>query len=128
MPRNHRPDETARWLARFGQVIAIVASAAAAALYIVLLIFNPYASQPFSWAGLNRVPIVMIVLQIAAAMASVSRHVGLMYVLFVCMFVPVGWYSILLPSMYRWIGVSNLVFLVGTILVTWSRRSRTGRP
>lgn len=79
MPRNHPISETARWLARLGQVIAIVASAVAAVLYIVLLFFNPYASQPFSWAGLNRVPIVMIVLQIAAAMASVSRRVCISY-------------------------------------------------
>lgn len=111
------------WLARLGQAIAVASSVVAAALYVVLLFFNPYASQPFRWAGLNPMPVVMIGLQVAAIMAALSRHLGIMYALFVCMFVPVGWYSILLPSMYRWIGVSNLVFLAGTILITWSRRS-----
>lgn len=109
---------------RGGQGLAVIACLAAAAFYSKLAFFNRPAPLPFDWAGFNPMLVVMLGLQVAGVVAALAGHAKEMYVLFACMFLPAGWYTLGLPSVYSWIGVANLAFLAGALVVGFSQPRR----
>jgi hypothetical protein len=104
---------------QLGQALAIGSCIAAAGLYVVMLFFNPYAQTPGPMDPPRNpaVPTIMLLLQFAGSVAAASRSVTIAYLLFVAMFFPVGWYTTILPTFFRWIGFSNLAFLLGIVLI-----------
>jgi hypothetical protein len=84
-----------------------------------MLFFNPYAQTPGPMDPPRNpaIPTIMLLLQIAGSVAAASRSVTIAYLLFGAMFFPVCWYTTILPSFFRWIGFSNLGYLLGVVLI-----------
>jgi hypothetical protein len=113
-------------LTRFGQVLGIAACLVAMTLYLVMAWFNPYVE------GATRppmmVPHLMIGLHAAGLAAAALRAVFSMYVTFLLVFLPVGFYLLSSPGMFRWIGVADLVFLGAAGCVHAGRRLLRASP
>ena len=67
----------------------------------------------------------MMVVAIFAVIASLRGHAVALMVMFIVSFFPVGGYLLGIPHWLRWIGVSNLGFLVAGLMIMYSTRKET---
>jgi hypothetical protein len=93
------------------------------ALLIVFLWFNPYSSSGLT-VGSAVVVTIMIALGVLGVYGMWTRRPGLLYLVVVLSFCPVGFYFLLTPGIFRAIGILNLLALLAAILL--HRRVRTG--
>jgi len=66
----------------------------------------------------------MMMFALFAVIASLRGH-GFALVIFIVSFFPVGGYLLGVPHWLRWIGVSNLGFLVAGLMIMYSTRKAT---
>ena len=71
------------------------------------------------------VGVLMMVIAIFAVIASLRGHGVALVVMFIMSFFPVGGYLIGLPHWLRWVGVSNLGFLVAGLMIMYSKPKAT---
>jgi len=64
----------------------------------------------------------MMLFAIFAVIASVRGHGLALMIMFIMSFFPVGGYLFGIPHWLRWIGVLDLGFLVGGLLILYSTR------
>jgi len=94
----------------------------AAVLWAVFIFFNPYYSPD---QGFNLAPyataIMMILLAVAAAWATLHVRPLILLVAFVGSFAPAGFYVLLTPSIFKWIGVADLLYLIALLFMGGAR-------
>lgn len=107
-------------LALFARTSGALACVGAVALWLVFLFANPHGQGGRS-AGTFVVAATMLALAAAGAVASIAGEPLWMGVAAAVSFCPVGFYLLLTPSVFLWIGVCNLVLLVTAVLLYRSR-------
>lgn len=104
-----------------GRILGVTAAVGAAALWAMFLYRNPYAAPD---GGSFLLGVLMILgAAIAAVAAGVGAHLA-MYLLFIVMFFPVGFYVMLGPGVFKAIGWCDLIYLGAAVLTHRAVRSR----
>lgn len=100
-------------MVKITRLIGMLASLGTLGLYTVLVFFNPYR------AGSLTAPIMLMLLLAAVGfLVAWKTNPYLMLVVFLTSFIPVGFYLLGTPGLFRWIGVLNVLYgLVGLGLV-----------
>lgn len=107
------------------RLIGILSAVGCLSLWVVFLWFNPYARsyQPAS----HLIAFAMVSLWLLCAIFAVQRRFRWQLVLSVVAFVPIGFYLLLTPGIFSWIGLLNLVYL-GVTMVDFLKRPRREEP
>lgn len=105
----------------FARALGALACSGAVALWLVFLFANPHG-QGGRTAGTFFVAGTMIALAAAGAAASIAGEPLWMGVVAAVSFCPVGFYVLLTPSVFLWIGVCNLLLLVTAVFLHRARR------
>lgn len=98
-----------------GRLVGLGAALGAALLWVLFLFGNPYA-PPAQGRVLTFGGLMTLSALVSAAAAARGAHLA-MYLMFFVSFFPVGLYVLLGPGIFRTIGILNLVYLAGGILV-----------
>jgi hypothetical protein len=105
-----------------GRIVGAASGAAACGMWLWAL-GTPQGS--FTMSALHiAIGVLMMLFAIFAVIASVRAHGVVLMVIFVMSFFPVGGYLFGTPHWLRWIGVANLGFLLGGLLI-WYSTSKT---
>lgn len=123
--------QPAALVSRVARFAAIVGQSATIVLYLVLNFANPYAAlyqgNPLDALPVSLLQIVLALFGIVAAWRSLP---AIMLIVFLVQFWPVGFYMLGVPSLFRWIGVLNLLFLLAALFLSaewiWSRGFASG--
>jgi hypothetical protein len=103
-----------------GKIIGAAAGVAACGLWLWAL-GTPRGT--FSLSAVHiAVGVLMMLFAIFAVIASVRGHGVALVVVFIMSFFPVGGYLFGIPHWLRWIGVLDLGFLVGGLMILYSTR------
>ena len=101
-----------------GKIIGAASGVAACGLWLWAL-GTPQPS--FSFSGVSiAIAILMMLIAIFAVIASVRGHGVALVVMFIMSFFPVGAYLFGIPHWLRWIGVTDLGFLVAGLMIWYS--------
>ncbi len=99
----------AKWLGVGSAIIALI-------LWIVVAYqthFYPDVITKDTWIVIA----VMILLAILGVTAAFTEKPFLMILIFLLLFFPVGLYMLGIPSIFKLIGLSNLIFLISSIVI-----------
>ena len=103
-----------------GKNLRLVSSTAAVVLWISFAYAN--YMYPDDVSTPTRITIGMIVLlSISGLCAAVAKKPLLMLLIFLVSFFPVGLYLLGVPSIFRLIGITNVLFLVSSLLMLSAR-------
>lgn len=106
---------------KIARTIGMIASAGTAGLYIALVFSNPYTT------GSMTLPIaVMMLLALTGIIAALKTRPYPMLAVFLASFVPIGFYMLWTPGIFKWIGIFNLLFLLASLLMLMEKLSITG--
>lgn len=108
--------QAARWL-------GLAAAVGTVLLYGQLIFFNPYSDQGLS-PNTYGLAILMSLVALLAAWASLKLKAPLLVAAFLISFFPVGLYLLGTPGLFRWIGVCNLLYLVTGLTIAVYQRKR----
>jgi hypothetical protein len=101
-----------------GKIIGAASGVAACGLWLWAL-GTPQGT--FSLSAVNiAIGVLMMLIAIFAVIASVRGHGLALVVMFIMSFFPVGAYLFGMPHWLRWIGVSDLGFLVAGLMIWYS--------
>ncbi len=101
-----------------GKIIGAASGVAACGLWLWAL-GTPQGT--FSLSAVNiAIGVLMMLIAISAVIASVRGHGLALVVMFIMSFFPVGAYLFGIPHWLRWIGVSDLGFLVAGLMIWYS--------
>jgi hypothetical protein len=111
----------ARLLLILARSIGLVGALSSIVLWVTFLFFNPYSSpdQGFD-LGPYVTAVMMIMLAVAAAWAVLEIDPLILLAAFVGSF-PFGFYLMGTPSVLKWTGVCNLLYLVALVLIVGVR-------
>ncbi len=98
-----------------GRLLALGAALGAMTLWAIFLFRNPYA-PPAEGRVLTFGGLMMMSALVSASAAARGAHIA-MYLLFFVSFFPVGFYVLTGPGVFSAIGLLNLVYLAGAVLV-----------
>ena len=101
--------------------LGMLASLLTLLLWIALSFFNPYGYQGLTDES-RLISVVMILLAIVGVFAVVKIKPYLMLGVGILSFVPVGFYLLGTPSLFKWIGVSNAMFVLSSLLMLMALR------
>ena len=112
----------AKLLVILARLICLAGALAAIVLWVVFMFFNPYSSpeQGFD-AGPYFMAVMMILLAVATVWAALNFEPLILLGTFVGSFAPAGFYVLLTPSIFKWIGVCNLLYLVALVLMVGAK-------
>lgn len=105
----------------FARLSGALACGGAAALWMIFLFANPHGQGGWT-AGTPFVAGTMIALTAAGVVASIAGEPLWMGVVSAVSLCPVGFYLLLTPSVFLWIGVCNLILLVAAVLLHRAQR------
>ena len=106
-----------------GKIIGAASGIAACGLWLWVL---GTPQDTFSLSAVHiAVGVLMMLFAIFAVIASVRGHGPALVVMFIMSFFPVGAYLFGIPHWLRWIGVSDLGFLVAGLMIMYSTRKAT---
>jgi len=104
-----------KW-SKIGFWLGLASSAAQLFLWLILAYrdrFYPMQITPDTWMVNTR----MIGLALGEILAAWLRKPLLMLIIFLVSFYPVGFYMLGVPSLFRWIGISNLFYLAAILIL-----------
>ncbi|MEE8178076.1 MAG: hypothetical protein V3T65_08795 [Acidobacteriota bacterium] len=104
-----------------GRSIGLAASVVTGSLWLVFLFFNPYGNRGINM-GTYAIAGMMLGLALVGAVAAWKGRPIRMFVVFALSFVPVGFYTLGAPGLFRWVGISNALFLVSGLLMLAKRK------
>ena len=107
-------------VSNFGKSVGIVSSTAAVVLWISFAYANylyPDDVSTPTWITIG----VMVLLSISGLCASLAKKPLLMILVFLVSFFPVGLYLLGVPSIFRLIGITNVLFLVSSLFMLSTR-------
>lgn len=96
------------------RMVGLGASVGIITLWGVFSFFNPDGYQGIT-AWTYVVIILMVLLAIVGIVGVLLDNARLMLAVFVPSFVPVGFYLLGTPGLFRWIGIFNLLFLLASL-------------
>jgi len=106
-----------------GRIIGAASGVAACGLWLWAL-GTPQGT--FSLSAVHiAIGVLMMLFAIFAVIASVRGHGLALLIMFIMSFFPVGAYLYGTPLWLRWIGVSNIGFLLAGLLIMYSTRKAT---
>jgi hypothetical protein len=105
------------------RVTGFLASGGIIILWMVLVFLSPYGSGGVT-RGTYMVAGAMTLLALLGGAAVYKVKPYPLLGVFVASFVPVGFYMIGTPGIFKWIGVFNALFLVSGLLLLGNRRIR----
>lgn len=109
-----------------GRIVGAASGAAACGMWLWAL-GTPQGS--FTLSALHiAIGVLMMLFAIFAVIASVRAHGVVLMVIFVMSFFPVGGYLFGIPHWLRWIGVADLGFLLGGLLIWYSTSKASQQP
>ncbi|HXH07446.1 MAG TPA: hypothetical protein VNI83_12760 [Vicinamibacterales bacterium] len=109
----------AAWSAGIAAAAAVVATMLSAVLAVrVALGPSPILTRPALLVALNG----------SAILAASARRPVLMYLTATLAFLPMGLYTLLLPSSFAVIGACNLIYLGATVIFQIAGRPATAQP
>ena len=98
-------------------------------LWLVLFFINPYVKSgaesiesPITAPG-----VLMAAFSLVAAWASIKGRLFLLFAVSAVSFLPMGVYLLGSPSIFKWIGVMNIVCLLSAISMFAMRRTQRSR-
>ena len=94
--------------------LGVVSSLLAIGLWISFLLNNPYKNQDSGVIGYIIVGL-MLALSGTALWSSLYGRYAMLFTIFLLSFIPVGVYLLLTPSIYLWIGIANIGYLLSAI-------------
>lgn len=101
---------------KVSRAISLFALAGINGLYISIAFFNPYA------AGGMTLPILgMMFLACTGVIAVLKAKPRIALGISLALFVPIGFYTMGTPGIFRWIGILNLLFVTAS-LMAWKAR------
>jgi len=107
------------------RALGAAACGACALLWWVLLYANPYGTKGVT-AGTFVVGWLMIALAVGGAVACLAVRPAWLFGVFVLSFVPVGFYLVGAPGLFRWIAILDVLILL--IAVLMRREPRPSSP
>ncbi len=115
-----------RTLSRYaGKTVGAASGVAACGLWLWAL-GTPQGT--FSLSAVHiAIGVLMMLFAIFAVIASVRGHGLALMIMFIMSFFPVGGYLFGIPHWLRWIGVSNIGFLVAGLMILYSTRKTAER-
>ena len=106
---------------QLGRSVGLAASAATFSLWLVFLFFNPYGNRGIN-GSTYAIASLMLGLALVGAVAAWKGRPVWMFVVFALSFVPVGLYTLGVPGPFKWVGVSNTMFLISGLLMVVKRK------
>jgi hypothetical protein len=104
-----------------GKIIGAASGVAACGLWLWAL-GTPQGA--FSHSPVNiAIGVLMMLFAIFAVIASVRGHGLALLIMFIMSFLPVGGYLFGIPHWLRWIGISDLGFLMAGLMILYSTRN-----
>jgi hypothetical protein len=105
---------------RFAAALGMFASTAMLVLWLALAAISrdhPQSTTPETWLRIAEI----VALAALGLLASLKKWLLLMLVIFLLSFFPIGLYMLGVPSVFRLIGVVDLLYLIATLwlLVAW---------
>jgi hypothetical protein len=100
------------------RLAAFLSSSATLGLYIVLVWFNPYAQ-----GNLTSPTLFAMIISLLSVVLSIAARPLIMIIVGSVLFFPIGFYMLGAPSIFRLIGICNLLYLAAGILLLVSERS-----
>jgi len=112
-----------KFMLNFTRFTGLVASVGTFSLYIVLVFFNPYSP-----GDLTAPIIAMMLVTIIGGIVAVFAQPYLMLACFGVSFIPIGFYMLGTPGIFRWIGIFNLLYLVASgLMIVAKRKTKTSQ-
>ncbi|HYP28814.1 MAG TPA: hypothetical protein VE262_19030 [Blastocatellia bacterium] len=106
------------------RVVGFVAATTATILYLMFVFFNPYGNEFLSGETYILVA-VLISLACLSGWASLMNKPLFMLIVSVLSFIPVGFYLLLTPGIFKYIGFCNLICIGIAILMRFLAHSAT---
>jgi hypothetical protein len=104
----------------FGQLLGMIASSATALIWLAVL-WLPSERDVLGHFGVVGA-VLMLFFAILGVIAAYRGHDKLMLAMFIAAFLPIGAFMLYTTqSMYRWLGLLNLIFLGAAIIVRVTR-------
>jgi len=98
------------WFGYLGVAAAIVTML----LWVMLVLTEPFGFDEAKWIGMLIIA-TMLGLSFLAAWSSIKERIFWLCIAFLVSFFPVGLYLLFTPSMSKWIGIGNLMYLISAI-------------
>lgn len=98
------------WFGYLGVMAAVVTIL----LWVMFIMADPYGDDEAKWAGFLVIAI-MLGFSFLAIWSSITKRIFWLCIAFLVSFFPIGLYMLLTPSVSKWIGIGNLVYLVSAI-------------
>ena len=98
------------WFGYLGVIAAVVTMLS----WIMFIMTEPFGNDEAKWIG-YLVIAAMLGLSFLAAWSSITKKILWLSIAFLVSFFPVGLYVLLTPSVSKWIGIGNPVYLVSAI-------------
>lgn len=100
---------------KLGQMTGVVAGVLSCLLWMAAM-WDP--ASPFSLKPASMLVVfLMILIAILAVIAAIKGNGAMLLVLFVVAFLPIGLYVIGVPHWIRWVGLTNLGYLIAGLLL-----------
>jgi len=103
-----------------GSAIGLIASLGTLVFWFILLFINPYGGK-IELDSL--VPIsFMVILALIGLFSSLRLKSTVMFAVFILSFIPFGYYMLLTPGIFKWIGIFSAMYLPSAILMAINNR------
>jgi hypothetical protein len=106
---------------RTTRVIGLLVCGGTVGLWVVLSFFNPYGYQGAT-ATSYIIAILMVLLTIIGIVAILMAKPYWVLIVALASFMPVGFYLLGTPGVFRWIGVFNVLLFVSGLLMLVGRK------
>jgi hypothetical protein len=98
------------------RLVGLSASIGVISLWSIFSFLNPYGYQGIT-GSTYLIAVFMILLGVVGVVAVLTEQSWLMFAIFVLSFVPIGFYLLSTPGIFRWIGIFNLLFLLSGLVI-----------
>jgi hypothetical protein len=105
------------------RLVGLAASVGVISLWSIFSFLNPYGYEGMS-SAVYLIAALMIVLGVVGIVAVLTERSRLMVAVFVLSFVPIGFYLLGAPGLFRWIGIFNILFLLSGLVMLALRHKR----
>lgn len=103
-----------------GRALGALGASGATALWVFALWF-PGAAEVFAGSWSVAIALLMMIVALLALIASIKGHANLMLAMFLASFLPIGAFMLYANHWLRWVGIFDLLLLVGALLMRFGR-------
>lgn len=101
---------------RISYCIGLFASIGSIILWILFVFFNPYTHEPVERDVLLNTLLTLCFPACVALLATLIKRPSLMFIAFVWS-LPISLYTAMTPSIFKWFGLTCLLYLVAGLLM-----------